>query len=367
MINFLDLKKINQAYASDLKDACARVVDSGWYVGGQELESFENQFAKYCGSDFCVGTANGLDALNLCLRAWKELGYLKRDDEIIVPANTYIATILAITENQLTPILVEPNPETYNLDTESIQRAITSRTKAIIAVHLYGQMSPMPELMAIANENKLLVLEDAAQAHGASINGCKAGNWGHAAAFSFYPGKNLGALGDAGALTTNDKKLAALVRALGNYGSYKKYENSYQGLNSRLDEIQAAMLGVKLPYLDEDIKKRRSIANTYLADIKNPLVTLPCCDISEKHVWHVFAVRCFQRDALQSHLFKKNIQTLVHYPIPPHKQGAYKNWKNLSFPITEEIHQSILSLPIGSHIDACQANEVVNAINSFSS
>lgn len=366
MISFLDLKKVNASYAAELKDACARVIDSGWYVGGQELALFENNFSNYCGSKHCVGTANGLDALVLCLRAWKELGYLKEGDEIIVPANTYIATILAITENRLVPILVEPSPETYNLDINCVRQAITPNTKAIIAVHLYGRMAPMPELMDIAKEFKLLVLEDAAQAHGASIEGRKAGSWGHAAAFSFYPGKNLGALGDAGALTVNDTELAEVVRALGNYGSYKKYENTYKGVNSRLDEIQAAMLTVKLRHLNGDIKKRRAIAKYYLEHIKSPELTLPNSKVEEQHVWHVFVVKSNQRNKLQYDLANSGIQTLVHYPIPPHKQQAYDNWNKLSYPITENIHENILSLPIGPHLEQPDLLEVVTAINKFS-
>ncbi|WP_163907493.1 DegT/DnrJ/EryC1/StrS family aminotransferase, partial [Proteus mirabilis] len=264
MLPFLDLKKINEQYQAELKAACARVIDSGWYITGKELESFETNFAHYCGTKYAIGVANGLDALTLVLRAWKEQGKLKSGDEVIVQANTYIASILAITENDLVPILVEPDSKTYNLSIENIKQAITDKTKVILPVHLYGQINPMKEIMAIAKENNLLVLEDCAQAHGASIDGIKAGNWGDAAGFSFYPGKNLGALGDAGAITTNDEELASVVTALRNYGSHQKYLNLYQGVNSRLDEIQAAMLNVKLKYLDQETKIRQEIAIQYL-------------------------------------------------------------------------------------------------------
>ncbi|MGL4915237.1 MAG: DegT/DnrJ/EryC1/StrS family aminotransferase, partial [Aeromonas allosaccharophila] len=275
MINFLDLKAINNQYQQELKDACSRVIDSGWYIMGNELSQFETEFATYCGTKHAIGVANGLDALILTLRAWKELGKLQAGDEVIVQANTYIASILAITENDLIPVLVEPNQSTYNLDGATITAAITSKTKAILPVHLYGQSSPMPEIMAIAKQHNLLVLEDCAQAHGAEINGLRAGNWGDAAGFSFYPGKNLGALGDAGAITTNDDELAQTLKALRNYGSHKKYENLYQGVNSRLDEIQAAMLRVKLPYLEAETIRRQQISQAYRSGITNPLVTLP--------------------------------------------------------------------------------------------
>jgi len=275
MITFLDLQAINRQYHQELKSACARVIDSGWYIMGNELSEFEIEFARYCGTKHAIGVANGLDALNLVLRAWKELGKLQAGDEVIVQANTYIASILAITENDLVPVLLEPNPETFNLESDLVRGAITSRTKAILPVHLYGQLSPMSELMAIATEFDLLVLEDCAQAHGAEVQGKRAGNWGHAAGFSFYPGKNLGALGDAGAVTTNNDELAQTIRALRNYGSHKKYENLYQGVNSRLDEIQAAMMRVKLPYLEGETARRQDIAQSYRARINNPFVKLP--------------------------------------------------------------------------------------------
>ena len=275
MIPFLDLKNINQQYREELIAACTRVIDSGWYIGGNELEQFEQSFANYCGVKFAIGVANGLDALILTLRAWKELGKLKDGEEVIVPSNTYIASILAITANDLVPILVEPDIETYNIDPLKIEEAITAKTKVILPVHLYGQLADMPTIMQIANKYKLLVLEDSAQSHGAEINGTKAGNWGDASGFSFYPGKNLGALGDAGAITTNDAELAQTLRALRNYGSHEKYKNLFVGVNSRLDEMQAAILDVKLMHLDDETQNRRQIANFYMAGINNPLIELP--------------------------------------------------------------------------------------------
>ena len=366
MIPFLNLKVINQQYQKELKEACSRVIDSGWYLMGKELESFEKQFAEYCGTEYCVGVANGLDALTLTLRAWKELGKLQEGDEVIVQANTYIASILAITENNLVPVLVEPDETTFNLCPENVKVAITSKTKVILPVHLYGQISPMPELMAIAKEHNLLVLEDCAQSHGAMIDGKKCGNWGDAGAFSFYPGKNLGALGDAGAVTTNDEELAKTIKALGNYGSHKKYENIYQGVNSRLDEIQAAMLSVKLPHLEAEIKQRRHIANRYLNEIKNPAITLPKVNNEKEHVWHLFVVQCEKRDELQKYLQANGVQSLIHYPIPPHKQGAYKEWSKLEFQLTESIHKKVLSLPISPVVSAQSITTIINLINKFS-
>lgn len=365
MINFLDLKTINNQYQQELKDACARVIDSGWYIMGNELSQFETEFATYCGTKHAIGVANGLDALILALRAWKELGKLQAGDEVIVQANTYIASILAITENDLIPVLVEPNQSTYNLDGASITAAITSKTKAILPVHLYGQLSPMPEIMAIAKEYNLLVLEDCAQAHGAEINGQRAGNWGDAAGFSFYPGKNLGALGDGGAITTNHDELAQTIKALRNYGSHKKYENLYQGVNSRLDEIQAAMLRVKLPYLEAETIRRQHIAKTYRSGIVNPLVTLPNVIDELAHVWHLFVVRCEKREALQAYLTEQGIQTLIHYPVAPHKQQAYSQWNSISLPFTEEIHQQVLSLPLDPTMSDESVAKVIAAVNGF--
>lgn len=365
MINFLDLKTINNQYQQELKNACARVIDSGWYIMGNELNEFETEFSAYCGTKHAIGVANGLDALILILRAWKVLGKLNSGDEVIVQANTYIASVLAITENDLVPVLVEPNPNTYNLDPDVVRVAITAKTKAILPVHLYGQLSPMPELMAIAADHNLLVLEDCAQAHGAEIEGKRAGNWGDAAGFSFYPGKNLGALGDAGAITTNNDELAQTLKALRNYGSHKKYENLYQGVNSRLDEIQAAMLRVKLPYLEAETIRRQHISRAYRSGITNPLVTLPHVIDELAHVWHLFVVRCEQRDALQNYLAEQGIQTLIHYPVAPHKQQAYSQWNGISLPVTEKIHQQVLSLPLDPTMSEEAIARVIVAVNGF--
>jgi len=365
MIPFLDLKAINAQYRDELVAAATRVIDSGWYIQGTEVKAFEEEFADYCGSKHCIGVANGLDALTLTLRAWKEMGKLKEGDEVIVPANTYIASILAITENRLKPVLVEPDEATFNLCPEKTAAAITPNTKAIVSVHLYGQISPMPELMQLADKHGLMVLEDAAQAHGASIDGRKAGSWGHAAGFSFYPGKNLGALGDAGAVTTDDEELAKTIRALGNYGSHKKYENLYQGVNSRLDEMQAAMLRVKLGHLDEEIEKRRTVAEYYLSNIDNPKIQLPALKEYESHVWHLFVVKTRNRDKLQSYMEEKGVKTLIHYPTAPHRQSAYKAWIKKSLPLTEEIHKSVLSLPMGSTITEEQYVKVAKVCSSW--
>ncbi len=365
MIKFLDLQKINHEFRDALLAACADVIDSGWYISGGALASFEQDFARYCGVEHCIGVANGLDALVLTLRAWKELGRLKDGDEVIVPANTYIASVLAITENRLVPVLVEPDESSYNLSPAKVRNAITERTRAILPVHLYGRLADMPEIMAIASQHDLLVLEDSAQAHGASIDGRRAGSWGHASGFSFYPGKNLGALGDAGAITTNDAQLAEVLRALRNYGSHEKYKNLYTGVNSRLDEIQAAMLSVKLKYLDEHVSRRRQIAGAYLDEVKNPFVQLPVWENAEQHVWHLFVVRSSRRSELQEHLTAAGVQTLIHYPIPPHKQDAYREYSRLSLPLTEKLHQEVLSLPMDPTLSADDVSLVIDALNSF--
>ncbi|MDF2389893.1 aminotransferase [Aeromonas sp. 2MA4] len=365
MIPFLDLKSINARYQTELKIACARVIDSGWYVMGNELAQFESEFATFCGTKHAIGVANGLDALILTLRAWKELGMLHAGDEVIVPANTYIASILAITENDLVPVLVEPDPSTYNFDPVTVCAAISHKTKAMLPVHLYGQLSPMPELMAIAKKFNLLVLEDCAQAHGAELNGKRAGNWGDAAGFSFYPGKNLGALGDAGAITTNNDELAQTLKALRNYGSHRKYENLYEGVNSRLDEIQAAMLRVKLQYLEADTARRQQIAARYLSEINNEAIYLPNLTETKAHVWHLFVIRSENRTTLQSYLTEHGIQTLIHYPIPPHKQQAYSEWGELSLPLTEEIHEQVLSLPLDPTMSEEAISKVISVINEF--
>lgn len=364
-VDFLNLKDVNDRFEKDLKSACSRVIDSGWYINGCELASFENEFSAYCGTKYCVGVANGLDALILTIRAWKLLGRLSDGDEVLVPANTYIATVLAISENGLRPIFVEPDPNTYNLTLEGIKKVITVKTKMIIAVHLYGRICPMDEIISYAKQNGLLVLEDSAQAHGASLLGRRAGAWGDASGFSFYPGKNLGALGDAGAITTNDGELNETLLALRNYGSHKKYENVYKGVNSRLDELQAAILRVKLKYLDYDNSIRRCIAKKYISEIKNPLITLPLNDFDEFSVWHLFVINLKCRDKLSSYLSEKGITTLIHYPIPPHKQLAYSEYNHLSFPLTEAVHKNVLSLPIGPTMTEKEINYVIEQINEF--
>lgn len=372
MIPFLDLKTINSQYRDELIEACTRVIDSGWYIAGNELEQFEKEFAGYCGTKYALGVANGLDALTLTLRAWKELGKLKDGDEVIVPANTFIASVLAVSENNLTPVLVEPAKSSYNLCPINAQAAITSKTRAILPVHLYGQLANMPAIMKIAEEHNLLVLEDSAQAHGAELEGKRAGNWGHASGFSFYPGKNLGALGDAGAITTNDDELAETLKALRNYGSHERYKNLFKGTNSRLDELQAAMLRVKLKHLDEETTRRREIAAAYISGIKSPTIRLPeiehqAVNVEQaySHAWHLFVIRTQYREALQKYLSEQGVQTLIHYPIAPHKQQAYKEWNNQSYPLTELIHREVLSLPISSVMKDEQVNLIIKSINSF--
>lgn len=365
MTPFLDLQAINAQYRTELIEACARVIDSGWYIGGNELTEFEQEFAAYCGTTHCIGVANGLDALILTLRAWLDLERLQPGDEIIVPANTYIASILAVSANGLTPVLVEPDATSFNLSPANARAAITSKTRAILPVHLYGQLADMPAIMALAREYGLLVLEDAAQAHGASIGGKRAGSWGDAAGFSFYPGKNLGALGDAGAITTHDAQLAQTLRALRNYGSHEKYKNLYKGVNSRLDEIQAAMLRVKLLRLELETDRRRAIASLYLRNIQHRDVELPLVGKPEQHVWHLFVIRSRHRDALQQHLAARDIQSMIHYPIPPHLQQAYHEWNGDIYPITELIHETVLSLPIGPTLTESQVKEVAATVNAF--
>jgi len=348
MIKFLDLKKLNGAHRGEITTAIQRVLDSGWYLLGEEGSSFEREFADYCGAQHCLGVANGLDALILILIAYRELGAMEEGDEVIVPANTYIASILAISRAGLKPILVEPDERTYNLDPNLIESAITEKTKAIMVVHLYGQCANMDPICAIAKKHGLKVIEDAAQAHGATYRGVKTGALGDAAGFSFYPGKNLGALGDGGAVTTNDDYLAEVITALRNYGSHQKYHNKYKGMNSRLDEIQAAILRVKLKYLDDDTEKRRKVAQVYLSGLSSQSsgLILPYVADYGTHAWHLFVVRTQQRDALAKHLKQQGIQTVIHYPIPPHHQAAYPEFAGYSLPVTEAIHQEVLSLPI---------------------
>lgn len=365
-VSFLDLKAINQVYTNELERAFDQVLHSGWYIQGKQCQAFEQEFAAYCGTKHCIGVANGLDALTLIIRGYKELGFMQEGDEIIVPANTYIASILAISENRLTPVLVEPDIQTYNINPELIEAKITRKTKAIMAVHLYGQVAAMDSINAIAKKYNLKVIEDSAQAHGALYNGKRTGNLGDASGFSFYPGKNLGALGDGGAVTTNDKELAEVIRALGNYGSHKKYENKYQGVNSRLDEMQAALLRVKLKQLDHEIEKRRAVASYYLENIKDKSIVLPSVFYFDSHVWHLFVIRTERRAELQKYLLDNGIQTLIHYPVPPHKQGAYKRWNNMDYPKSEMIHDEILSLPISGVQSLKNTKLTVEKINSFS-
>lgn len=365
MIKFLDLQKINGLYREELFDAAKRVIDSGWYLLGNELASFEAEFAEYCGTKFSVGVANGLDALILIFRSLKEMGKLNDGDEIIVPANTYIATILAVTENKLKPVFVEPDLETYNLNPSLLEKHISKKTKAVLPVHLYGQLADMNAINAIAKKYDLMVIEDSAQAHGARCNNSIAGNSGLASGFSFYPGKNLGALGDAGAVTTNNSALAETVRAIGNYGSRQKYVNEFKGVNSRLDELQAAFLRVKLRHLDEEIEQRRKVAEFYLANLNNPKIILPKVSERESHVWHLFVIRSVERDNLQTFLTENGIQTLIHYPIPPHKQCAFREFSTLKLPVAELIHQQVLSLPIHSCITQDEMAKVVEILNRW--
>lgn len=365
MIRFLDLQALNARCREELIAAFTRVLDSGWYVLGDELTRFEQAFAEYCGNRFCVGVGTGLDALTLSLRAWKELGYLHEGDEVIVPANTYIASILAITENRLRPVLVEPEEASFNLDPTLIESAITPRTRVILVVHLYGRLAAMDTIRCIADRHDLLLLEDCAQAHGASKDGKRAGRWGDAAGFSFFPGKNLGALGDAGAITTDDEVLARTLRALRNYGSHEKYVNDIQGINSRLDEVQAALLGVKLRWLDGDIRIRRRIAQRYLNEIDNPLIRLPCTPDGDEHVWHLFVVRCIRREAFIRHCQRHGIDTLIHYPIPPHRQNAYRGYWPQSLPTTEAMHREVISLPVAPTMSVAEIDSVIEVVNAF--
>jgi dTDP-4-amino-4,6-dideoxygalactose transaminase len=370
MLPFLDLQKINAQYSEELVSAAQKVIESGWYIQGESVQAFEREFAEYCGTKHCIGVANGLDALRLILKAYIELGKLSEGDEVAVPANTYIATLLAITDVGLKPVLVEPDEVTFNLDPKRLSQAIGAKTKAVLVVHLYGQLAAMKQVKKIADEHGLLIIEDSAQAHGANIEGRKAGNWGDASGFSFYPGKNLGALGDAGAVTTNDTDLARVIRALGNYGSEAKYENIYQGLNSRLDEIQAAMLSVKLKYLDKETEHRRLIAKEYLKGINHPNVTLPLTEefygeTLSNHVFHLFVIRTKSRELLQSYLNENGVATLVHYPIPPHKQKAYLGSFSDELPVTERIHNEVISLPISGVQSLEDTRRIIQLINSW--
>lgn len=373
MINFLDVRKINAQYSQELKRASEIVIDSGKFLLGEQVSIFENHLSQYIGVKHAIGVANGLDALRLILKAYIELGMLNNGDEIIVPANTYIATILAITDNNLKPIFVEPDINTYNLNLDLLETSITTKTRCILLVHLYGQVCWSENISQIAEKHNLLIIEDNAQAIGANWDERKTGSLGDAAGFSFYPGKNLGALGDSGAVTTNNDNLAEVIRAIANYGSKVKYFNDYKGLNSRLDELQAAFLDIKLKYLDTENSKRKDIAKIYLENINNSEIVLPnknnkslLFDSDFKtHVFHLFVVRTSNRNKLQTYLSANKIQTLIHYPIPPHKQIAYREWHHLNLPITEKIHNEVLSIPISQVMTSDEANYVVQVINNY--
>ena len=363
MIKFLDLHKINERFRKETDDRIKQVLDSGWYLLGEQDKAFEKNFAAYCGAKHCIGCANGLEALSLIIKGY---GF-GAGDEIIVPANTYIASILAITQNGCTPVLVEPDINTYNINPDLIEEKITSKTKAIMVVHLYGQAVQMEKIWQTAKKYNLKIIEDSAQAHGAIYQNKKTGNLGDASGFSFYPGKNLGCLGDGGCVTTNDDELAFKIRAIANYGSDYKYHHIFKGVNSRLDEIQAAVLDVKLKYLNEDNKRRRQIAKYYRENIKNKEIILPDTYNEDSHVWHIFAIRTKERDRLQKYLEKNEIQTNIHYPVPPHKQECYKEWSHLSFPITEQIHREVLSLPMSPVLTDEESEKVVSVLNEYNS
>jgi dTDP-4-amino-4,6-dideoxygalactose transaminase len=384
MIDFFPLKKINDSFEPKLSNAIKRVLDSGWYLLGNEVKAFEEEYAIYIGAKYCVGVANGLDALRLILRAYMELGEIMEGDEVIVPANTYIASILAVTENRLKPVLVEPDISTYNIDPFKIEEKITDRTKAIMIVHLYGQCAMQPEIQRLVDKYNLKLIEDNAQASGScyaithiekdikySVTMKKTGSLGHAAGHSFYPAKNIGCLGDGGAITTNDEKLADVIRTIANYGSKVKYQNLYKGLNSRLDELQAAILRVKLPRLDTDNQHRREIAQNYCKHITNPKIILPVSNLLltinqwSSHVWHLFVIRSHERNKLQNYLAENGIQTIIHYPIPPHKQNSYSEWNDMSLPITETIHSEVLSLPMSPVITKDETEIIIKQINNY--
>lgn len=365
MIPFLDLKRENARYASELKEALMRVADSGWYILGKEKEQFEHQFASYCQAPYCIGVGNGLDALRLILMGYMEMGKINVGDEVILPANTFIATALAISQCGLIPVLADCNIDTYNIDPDSVNQKITKKTKAIIAVHLYGQVADMNKLNQIAKENNLILIEDAAQAHGAVYDGKKAGNLADAGAFSYYPVKNLGAFGDAGAITTEDGELAGIISQLSNYGSESKYTNKYKGLNSRLDELQAAVLAVKLKYLDDETRRRREIANKYLEYITNEKISLPGVKNFQSHVFHLFVIHTDKRDKLQAYLENKGIKTQIHYPLAIHKQKAYVELNNQQLPVAEKLQNEVLSLPLYPSLTDNEIYYVISALNDY--
>ncbi len=365
MVQLLNLQRITQCHKDEYMAAVDRVMSSGWFLQGEETRSFEAEYARYVGTSHCVAVANGLDALRLILLGYKEIGVLHDGDEVIVPANTYIATILAITESNLKPVLVEPIWESLVIDSSKIEAALTPRTRAVMTVHLYGRLAYSEQMAEICSRNNLLLLEDCAQSHGCQWQGRKTGSLGNAAAHSFYPGKNLGAFGDAGAVTTDDEQLADVVRTLANYGSNKKYVFILEGINSRMSEMDAAVLRVKLRYLDEDNARRRQVAGYYYANISNPQLTLPARISKEENVYHQFPVFCERRDELQAHLASHGIQTMIHYPIPPHKQECYSQWNSLTYPVTERIHAQELSLPMSQVVTEVETEEVVKAVNGF--
>lgn len=365
MVKLLDLQAITMMHGDEYKEAVNRVVESGWYLQGAENKRFEQDYANYIGSSDCVAVANGLDALYLIMRAYKEMGVFNDGDEIIVPANTYIATIIGITRNKLVPVLVEPTFDNLEIDIDKIEASITPKTKGIMIVHLYGRIAYNDKLGTLCKKYNLKLMEDCAQSQGCSWNGVKTGALGDAAAHSFYPGKNLGAFGDAGAVTTSDSELASVIRAIANYGSQKKYVFKYVGMNSRMSELDAAVLDVKLKYLDEDNSARQKLASYYYDNIKNPLITLPSRIADENNVYHQFPIFCETRDRLQEYLKDNGIQTLIHYPIPPHKQECYKDWNNLVFPITERIHDQELSIPMNQVLSMDDARIVVDILNSY--
>lgn len=366
MIKFLDLQKINLTHQKEIEERLLHTFRSGWYLLGNEVKAFEDNLAKYIGVNHAIGVANGLDALRLILRAYIELGIMKRGDEIIVPANTYIASVLAISDNGLVPVFVEPDINTYNIDISKIEEKLNEKTRGILIVHLYGRVIFSEQLSDLARKNNLKIIEDNAQSIGAKWKDKEAGSLGDAAGFSFYPGKNLGALGDAGAVTTNDETLAKTIRALANYGSNQKYINIYQGLNSRLDEIHAAVLDVKLKYIDQENDIRKNIAKKYITSIKNSKIHLPeMPENEEEHVWHLFVIRTSDREKIQNYLADNGIQTLIHYPIPPHKQKAYTIYNHLSFPITEQIHEEVLSLPISPVMKNEEVEHIIKVLNNF--
>lgn len=364
MINYLSLQKVTALHESEITTAVNQVLHSGWYLQGEHIALFEKNYAQYIGTKYCVTCGNGLDALCLILRAYIELGLLKEGDEVIVPANTYIATILSITENHLTPILIEPDINTLEIDEQLIEQAITPRTRAIMLVHLYGRCAYTAFIGNICKRHNLLLLEDNAQAHGCHFGKNRTGSLGHAAAHSFYPGKNLGALGDAGAVTTDDEQLAQTIRSLANYGSTRKYEFTFKGKNSRMDEIQAAVLNVKLPYLDKENQRRKQIAKAYLKGINNPHITL-IKDNDRDNVYHIFPILCPSRNRLQQYLKDNGIETMIHYPIPPHQQEAYKEWNEQHYPITEFIHQQELSLPCNPTMTDEEVYQIIDSINMY--